>query len=597
MNPRPFPIREWNLNAKLISLYSVTIIVPVILLTMFGFQRYNENLQRKVGEYGLSLTDQVSKNLDTYVQQIDRMASTFYLDVWDTISPKIDRGNPADAFREKVMVDRALRNILLAIPFSDLLGAYWIGDGQVMYSQYGTGEWIDHTGFEEAGWYEQVLKMDGKGLLIPPYKVNTRSGEKFVLSYARSIVNVSNRQSYGVLLLDFSTDGLKDLTENLKSSAAGTLFILDGSGRIAYHPDPARMLQPFPLQTDASYGYYKDDIGGVATMIHYVRSPATGWTLVNTIEVSHLSNELVILRRLLWNSAIVLLLVSITLTGLLTTTINRPLKELKRLMHRVEMGDYNVKFQTRSNDEMNRLGRSFNAMVAKLNELVNHVLHMKIYRQQAQVSVLRSQINPHFLYNTLESINMKAEMNGDYEVADMVTLLGKLFRLSLRSEAETVPLFRELEYVSVFMRLQRIRFPRMTFETDIPDSLLALDVPQWIVQPLIENAIIHGRVPAKKEGWIRVRAKAGAGGELTIFVEDNGTGIAPDRLEWLRVRLSAAETEEAEDGEHIGLRNVHRRIRFLCGDGYGLFVSNRAEGGTVVEIRLTDIHKERDRGA
>lgn len=593
MRLRPVSVRDWNLNAKLISAYSITIVVPIIVLTMLGFHQYNANLQKKVGEYGLSLSDQVRKNLDTYIQQIDRLASTFYLDVWDNMGGKIDRENPADAFREKVMVDRALRNILLAIPFSDLLGAYWIDDDQVLYSQYGTGEWVDHTAFVQSDLYDAVLRMDGKSLLISPYKADTSSGgEQYIFSYARSIVDVSNRQSYGVLLLDFSMATLREITTNDKSSTAGTLFIVDDNGRIVYDPDPDRMLKPFPLKQDSPYGYDTETIDGKPTMVHYVRSPLSHWTVVNTIETSLLSDELGFLHKLLWSAAAVLLLLSIVLTSVLTTAINRPLKQLKRLMHRVELGDYNVKFHTRSNDEMNRLGHSFNAMVARLNELVNNVLNMKIYRQQAQVQVLRSQINPHFLYNTLESINMKAEMNEDYEVADMVALLGKLFRLSLRSEAECVPLFRELEYVRVFIRLQNIRFPNLTFAVDIPEELLSREIPQWILQPLIENAISHGQAPANPDGWISVRAAGAENGDLTIVVEDNGVGLTPERLEWLHDRLRASSHEEPDEGDHIGLRNVHRRIAFLCGDKYGLKIANREGGGTRVDIRLSAIQRE-----
>ncbi|WP_176444755.1 cache domain-containing sensor histidine kinase [Paenibacillus herberti] len=592
MKLRTFWFREWNLNAKLISAYSITIIIPVIALTLLGYQHYNKNLQKKVGEYGLSLSDQVSKNLDTYIQQIDRMASTFYLDVQDDIGGQLEPRTPSDTFREKVMIDRALRNIVLAIPFSDLDGAYWIADGEVLYSQYGTGNWVDHSGFAQEDWYKRVLQMDGEGMLIPPYKLAAKPEDEYVFSYARSIVNVSNRKSYGVLLLDFSLKGLAEMTDNSKSPSAGTLFVLDETGKIVYHPDQERILEEFPLKSGPAYGYYTDEVYGTQTMVHYVRSSLSNWTIVNTIEVSKLSNELELLRNLLWISAAVLLLLSITLSALLTTTIIRPLKELKRLMFRVELGDYNVMFQARSNDEMNQLGRSFNAMVAKINELVNNVLHMKIYRQQAQVQVLRSQINPHFLYNTLASINMRAEMNGDYEVADMVSLLGKLFRLSLRSEAESVPMFREMEYVNVYMRLQMIRFPHLSILIEIPEPLMLTEIPQWIIQPLIENSIVHGRVTAKQDGWIRIRATVDRDENLTLYVEDNGIGITEERLVWLRQRLRNTAMEELEDGDHIGLLNVHRRIMFLCGDSYGLKIENLAGGGTQVAIHLNAITKE-----
>ncbi|WP_256759308.1 sensor histidine kinase [Cohnella sp. WQ 127256] len=582
MKLRVVPFRNWNLNSKLISVYSLTIFIPVIIVTLLGFNRYNDNLKVKVGEYGLNLTDQVSKNLDTYIQQIDRLSLTFYLDVWENLSLNPDRSNPKDLFMEKVSIDRALRSIMVVIPFSDVLGAYWINDGEVLYSQYGNGEWIDHSDFEKQDWYRDSLAKDGKGVLVSPYPLQNDSGQ-YIFSYARSIVNVKNRQSYGVLLFDISMDGLRDLVGNMKSKSAGTMIILDDKDKVVYHPDDSLRRSHFPLKATQPYGYYTDDIDGKETMIHYVRSSVTGWTVVNAIEVNQLSDELSILRNLLFSYTGVMLLVSTILFALLSFTIIKPLKEMKRLMRRVEVGDYEVQFQVRSSDEVNRLGHSFNVMVFQIRELVNKVLKMKIYQQQAEVQVLRSQINPHFLYNTLESIHMKAEINSDYEVADMVASLGKLFRLSLRQTAERIPLFKELEYVNVFMGLQTVRFPKMEYIVDVAPELMRMEILPWIVQPLVENAIIHGLTPMKGEGWIRVSAKR-IEEDIIIEVADSGIGLSESRMTWLISTLKAQESDET--GDHIGVNNVHRRIQHYYGQGYGLRIENRPDGGTNAEIRL-----------
>lgn len=589
MKLRIVPFRNWNLNAKLVFVYTLTIFIPVFIVTLLGFNRYNDNLKMKVGEYGLNLTDQVGKNLDNYVQQLDRLSLTFYLDVWDNLNLDPDRSNPKEVFMEKVSVDRALRSIMSIIPFSDVLGVYWITGGEVRYSQYGNGSWIDHSDFANQAWYLEAVEKDGKGVLAPPYLTRYGSGDKYVFSYARSIVNVKNRQSYGVLLFDISMKGLESIAKDMKSSSAGTMLILDSGSNVVYHPDAAYIGSHFPLLAKHQFGYYTDVIDGKETMVHYVTSPATGWTVVNVIEVKQLSDELSILRNLLFSYTGVMLLVSTVLFALLTITIIRPLKEMKRLMRRVEVGDYEVQFQVRSADEVNRLGHSFNVMVTQIRELVNKVLRMKIYQQQAQVQVLRSQINPHFLYNTLESIHMKAEINEDYEVADMVAQLGKLFRLSLRQNAERIPLAQELDYVNVFMRLQGIRFAKLEYIVEVDPELLNVSILPWTVQPLVENAIIHGLSPLKGEGWIKVAAKRD-GTDLVISVSDNGVGLSEVRQAWIRSILNAPESEEA--GDHIGITNVHRRIQHYYGQGCGLRMTNRADGGTVAEIWIRETEEE-----
>lgn len=583
--------RNWNLNAKLISIYSLTIFIPVAIVTLISFNHYNANLQNKVGEYGLNLTDQVSKNLDTYIQQIDRLSLTFYLDVWDNLELNPDRSNPKDILREKTSVNRALRSILVVLPYSDIVGAYWIKDGEVLYSQYGNGNEVDHGNFAEQEWYREVVKRDGKGVLIPPYHSGIAAPNEIVFSYARSIINVNNRQPYGVLLFDFSMKGLESVVQDMKSKSAGTMIILDDKGKIVYHPDASLFRSVFPLKVDQSYGYYRDAVYGKKVMVHYVRSPVTGWTVVNMIETKQLADELAILRNLLFSYTGVMLLVSTVLFALLTFMIIKPLKEMKRLMRRVEVGDYDVQFRVRSADEMNRLGHSFNVMVAQIRELVNKVLRMKIHQQQAQVQVLRSQINPHFLYNTLESIHMKAEMNEDYEVADMVAMLGKLFRLSLRQTAERIPLFQELEYVKVFMGLQSVRYRKMNYEVDIDPAFMPLPTLPWIIQPLVENAIIHGLSPLKGAGTIRVSAWREEG-DLIIEVADDGVGLSERGLAWVRSVLKAPDSEET--GDHIGINNVHRRIQHYYGQKYGLRLSDRAEGGTIAEIRIRADEETKD---
>lgn len=576
--------RDWNLDKKLIFVYASMVIIPVIIVTLLGFQRYHDNLTERVSEYGLNLADQISTNLDNYIQQIDRLSMTFYLDGVDGLTGKQD---PMSAYTEKIAVDRALRNIMLIIPFQDIEGIYWIRDGEVQYSQFGSGKWTDHSSFAAEGWYAQVLEADGRGVVIPPYRPLATGGvrEQYIFSYARSIVNVSNRNPYGVLLIDITTNFLHSLLTESKIQTSSTLSIVDGDGKIIYHPNNALINQSFEPTMEGAYGKFVSELDAEPTLVQFVRSSVTGWAVVNTVPVRQLSAELSLLRNLLWTFAGAVLLLALILSSALTVSIVGPLKRMKRLMHRVEMGDYNVRLRTNANDEVGQLGRSFNHMVEQINALVNRVLTMKIYQQQAEFELLRSQINPHFLFNTLESINMKAELNEDYEVADMVSLLGKLFRLSLQQNAEQITLARELEYVDVYMRLQRIRFPKMSYSIDFSAELLEAYTLPWIIQPLAENAIVHAIAPAGGSGSIHIRGLREGDDGLLIEIIDDGAGISEERLAELLESLG--QPQEQGDGEqHIGVYNVHKRISSYWGQGYGLSMQRRPEGGTVVQLRM-----------
>ncbi len=576
--------RHWGLEKKLILVYGLMMIVSAWIVTWIGFRQYHHNLTERVGEFGLNLADQVSRNLDNYLAEIDGLSMTFYLDGVDGLRGKKD---PLDLYMERIAVDEALRNIMFFMPFRHIQGIYWISDGEVQYSQYGVGKWVDHSDFVAEGGYDRVLTADGSGVILPPYRPDpAETGERFIFSYARSIVNVANRASYGVLLIDLSTDHLLELLEETKAKTSSTLFIVDDAGTIVFHPDARLIGTAFSPALPGAYGTFETDWNEGRTMVQYVRSDRSGWTVVNTVPTRQLSDELAMLRNLSIAFTAVAALLSIFLSSLFTVTVIKPLKGMERLMRRVEMGDYSVRFPQQTQDEIGRLGRSFNHMVEKINELVNRVLTMKIYRQQAEVKVLRSQINPHFLYNTLESINMKAELNEDYEVADMVSLLGKLFRLSLQENAEYIPLSREAEYTEVYMRLQRIRFPKLRYTAAFDEEVLRAYTLPWIIQPLVENALVHGIAPARGQGAIEISAER-RGDDLAIRIADDGCGLDEARLAEVNGRLRDAERndDDRHDG-HIGLTNVHKRIYRAYGEGYGLTIERRPGGGTVATIRM-----------
>lgn len=577
--------KDWNLDKKLFFVYALMIIIPVIVVTFLGFQRYHENLTERVGEYSLNLTDQIGLNLDNYIRQIDRLSMTFYLDGIDGLT---ERKDPMHVYTEKIAVDKALRNMMLIIPFQDIEGIYWIRDKEVQYSQYGSGQHVNHDDFAADGWFDRVIAADGGGVIIPPYRPLSAKNERgdYIFSYARSIVNVSTRNPHGVLLIDVSMKFMHELLTESKIQTSSNLFIVDQNGEIIYHEDESLMNQPFELQISGAYGRFTGNIRGEETMVQFVRSAMTGWFVVNTVPVKQLSDELSLMRNLLWTFTGVTVLLSLSLSSVLTRWIIEPLKRMKRSMLRVELGDYDVRVQVKAQDEIGQLGRSFNMMVEQIHSLVNRVLAMRIYKQQAEFKLLRSQVDPHFLFNTLESINMKAELNQDYEVADMVALLGKLFRLSLQQNEELTSLSRELEYTRVYMQLQQIRFPKMEFVIDVPEELLDTLTLPWVLQPLVENAIIHAIAPLGGVGRVIVQGRREAE-QLVIEVVDNGEGISETRLTEVRtLLLDGAQENGNEKEQHIGLQNVHRRIEAYWGKDYGLHIRKGAAGGTVVTLRM-----------
>ncbi|MCD9023645.1 cache domain-containing sensor histidine kinase [Cohnella silvisoli] len=577
---RRFAFRDWGMGKKLTVLYTLMILLPVIVVTLLGFQRYYDNLKGKMGDLSLQLLDQVGRNIDNYLQEIDRISLTFYLNE-DDLKVIADGGketSPTLDYEKKISINRTMNSIMRA-SLKDIMGAYLFQDGKV-FAQYGSGFYVDYSNSTKEAWFADALKGDGKGILIPTHRIDVPGEhEKYALSFARSLINITNHKSFGVLMMDIGMDTIADIMNPIGNNNGEVLFIVDGNGHIIYHPDQKLWTHKFDIPLPKSRDTFFIDIDGKQTMVNYVTASRYGWKIVGTMPVKELTKDLSLLRSLLWTLAGGTLLVSIAIAALLTSHMIKPLKKIRILMRRVEEGDYKVRYRSPSNDEIGQVGQSFNVMVQRINELVTNVLTINILKKEADFKALQSQINPHFLYNTLESINMKAEFNGDYEVADMISLLGKLFRMSVNQSSELIPFSQELEFIQVYVNLQKLRYPNMTVEIDIPEEILQSWTLPWIIQPLVENAIIHGLAPNKGAGMIRI---IGSRDEDRTFITviDDGVGIEADRLKQIRSQLIV---EMSVLTSHIGLKNVHDRIQLQFGRDCGLSIdSERGEGTRVI---------------
>jgi two-component system sensor histidine kinase YesM len=259
-------------------------------------------------------------------------------------------------------------------------------------------------------------------------------------------------------------------------------------------------------------------------------------------------------------------------------------------------GDLDTRLAVESEDEVGQLAHSFNTMLDEIRRLVDDVLRAQIHEREAELKALQNQINPHFLYNTLESINMLALSHGDRDISRMVTSLGRLLRLSISSSDVLIALRDELDYVNNYLTVQRMRYgERITMIVDIDDSLLDHTLPKLALQPVVENALYHGLEPHRGPGCVTIRGRRLDQDILELAVEDNGVGM--DALTLAEVQRSL-QTDVQRGGRSIGLANVHERLKLYCGPEYGLSVTSEPGKGTLVSFRIPPVLRMReDHGA
>lgn len=299
----------------------------------------------------------------------------------------------------------------------------------------------------------------------------------------------------------------------------------------------------------------------------------------------------------------VILCTAVLAVVLLVTSanVNRmifPIKQLANDMASFKGQDFSVRYPVVSQDETGRLMQSFNDMMDMLEELIERQYKDKVRIQEGMLKeqnlamlYLKNQVNPHFLYNTLDTIRIRAQMNGDKDVADMLMQLVEFFRLSVKVDSTVVTLDHEIELIEAYLTLMCCRYPQIRWEQDVDPELLDVEVPNFILQPIVENSILHGLRDKGYQGLVRlvIRKKDSEGDEIEILVQDDGVGFS----EKAREQVEALLTEQAEESREgmqiqksIGIRNIQNRLRMFYSKECGLSYTEEAAGGVTAHIRI-----------
>jgi two-component system sensor histidine kinase YesM len=258
-------------------------------------------------------------------------------------------------------------------------------------------------------------------------------------------------------------------------------------------------------------------------------------------------------------------------------------------MTKVGMGNFDVQFTGTGEDEIGALGHGFNRMVHRIRDLIQIVYEEQNAKRRAEVTAMQSQINPHFLYNTLESINSLARKNKQHDISRMIVLLGKLLRMSISTFDDMIPIAKELDYVRHYLEIHKYRQSKvLSFSIDMEPDIMNLYTIKWILQPIIENTIIHGLDAGQSaDGSSRIEIEGRLeDGDVLISIRDYGIGMPDDKLAELQHNLDERAAELTKHGHKVGLYNVQSRIKLYYGDPYGIQIESKQGSGTIVTLRL-----------
>lgn len=389
--------------------------------------------------------------------------------------------------------------------------------------------------------------------------------------------------------LDLSFSSISSYINNVGIGQRGYCFLMDGEGSIIYHPQQQLLYAGLKSEDTSSLagladGSYADD-----TVIYCLTSVAdSDWRVVGVSYVDELVNRSMreMMRLSLWLSVLVLLAALLT-SRLLSRLLGRPLRDLASAMGKFETDADHFTYQpVTGTREVRELSGSFGHMVLRIQRLMSTVRQEEVNLRKTELKALQAQINPHFLYNTLDSIAWMCEQGRNGDAVKMIHALARLFRISISKGHELIPISREIEHAQNYLEIQQYRYKnQFTYTFDVDPECLDYYCNKITLQPIIENAIIHGLDLLVEEGRINVRVQQEGDGIL-FCVEDNGVGMSPEQA-------AAILNEDSHDRTGIGIKNVNDRLKIYFGGQYGLRVVSELDVGTRVEIRMPKI-KEAD---
>lgn len=439
-------------------------------------------------------------------------------------------------------------------------------------------------------WFHNSIENRGSPIYLSTFDIANSSDPNksiYVFSVARAVMKLEENKAIGVILVNSSMDFIDKVLKDMLMVPNQKSIIVDKNGQIVYDADKKNIAGKFDPELlsklDHSNGVLKDiKIDGMNCMISSKTSELTGWKLVNIIRLDELNKNINQMAAATAAITIIMVFVALLFVILFSLKITRPLRKLMLLMNLLEKGDFDVKVRISSGNEIGKLAHTFNKMTQKVKKLINDVYVEKINQRELELQMLKNQINPHFLYNTLESMRMVAEYNNIPKISEMAFLLGKILRFGINTNKEIVTVKEELEYLNYYVKLQNYRFGN-SFEviTNIDESIYESLIIKLILQPVVENAIYHGLAGISNGGLIEITGFR-EGDHIELIVKDNGQGMDSETLDTLNEYLEGLNN----NFKSIGLKNVHKRIRLYYGNNYGLRIFSTPGIGTEVKLTL-----------
>ena len=556
---------------------SIAITLMVTLTsTIFTYNKASEIILKKTVRQSQETVRQMSENYENFMQGIYDKIN--YIAYSATTQEELCYGEKGAYEEGYFSRERELKRQMVR-----LFNSFYVDDLQI-YAKNGKDYYFSVKQEVKKPEKEEIAKMiqqatDAMGGIVCINDLK-HSGHLQIVKEVRDNLKMS---PIGTIRLSINSDALEQIRKNVNFASEGAVLILDEKNQIV-QGQASELSKKADQLFQATEGEFEYQMQKKKYQVVYRVSDTTKWKVIGIIPLREISADLLPIQKQMIKTLMIGIFISSILSFLLSYVIVRPIRATVLAMHRFSEGDFEVRLSEERKDEFGEMNRVFNETTRKIEELMHEVTNSKLLNKEMEFKALQAQINPHFLYNTLDAIGWLCEEERCQDAVEMVNALAKLFRISISKGHELITIQKEVEHARSYLKIQNFRYKnQFSYDFQIEEDCLQYYCNKITLQPIIENAIYHGLDRMVDEGHIQIRIYSE--GEDVIFrVEDNGVGMSEEQCRSILHK-------EPGDNSGIGIKNVNDRIKIYFGKEYGLSIESELDVGTCVTIRMPKVEE------
>lgn len=570
--------RKLTIFARIVIMI-VLLLIPVLLLYGYTNRVSVDVVKNEIESSSLSQLSFLLQQFDATIEQLAMY--TIILSADPHVRELMDRdiSDPYDQLGEQYRVGQKLSLQSVSSSWVNEMTIYLPKQGMMISSN-------SFKDFDPTGEVERFALQKGWVYDDTSQSYTKHPGARFVRQITEPHNVTSPDQVNAMIQVGFPVTNISNMLDMVQGGGRSNPFLYREGyrpiGSATFDADAVNeVIAQLDNRTLADSGHLVMDIEQGQLAVFYVKSKQLGWYLVDYAPVESILQPIRQTNALFYTTVGLLLAISVLASYMLYRNVQQPIRQLMQGVQLLKKGKLSTRIQHRSNNEFNFLFERFNEMAEEIQDLVERVYAEKIRLHEATLKQLQAQINPHFLYNSLFFIINTAKMGDTSSVVAMAQNLAQYYRYTTRMDDEPTSLREELELVKNYLEIHNLRLDRLQYEINVPESMLDLPVPRLLLQPIIENAVIHGIENKPGQGLIRISGNANAYDDhYTLIVEDNGCGMPEEAVQRLEKELCLPMDNQTG----CGVWNVHQRLRYVFGAGSGLRFATNSLGGLQVTM-------------